>query len=59
MAKVRITKIRSDIDRIGRQKRTLVALGLRKLNASREVELTPALEGQIAKVKHFLKIEAI
>jgi len=41
------------------KKNTLVALGLNKLNASKEVELNPALEGQIAKVKHLLKVEAI
>lgn len=59
MPKVRITKVKSGIDRNHRQKSTLIALGLNKLNASKEVELNPALEGQIAKVKHLLKVEAI
>jgi large subunit ribosomal protein L30 len=59
MSKVRITKVKSEIDHTGRQKRTLAALGLKKLNSSKEVVLNPAIEGQIAKVKHLLKIEAI
>jgi large subunit ribosomal protein L30 len=59
MPKVRITKIRSEIDHTGRHKKTLQALGLRKLHSSKVVELNPALEGQIAKVKHLLKVESI
>jgi len=59
MSKVRITKIKSGIDRHHRQKNTLIALGLNKLHSSKEVELNPALEGQIAKVKHLLKVESI
>lgn len=59
MSKVRITKVKSEIDHTGRQKRTLSALGLKKMNSSKEVVLNAALEGQIAKVKHLLKVEAI
>ncbi len=59
MKKLRITQIRSAINRPARQKRTLVALGLTKLNRPKEVEATPQLLGMIDKVKHLLKVEEI
>ncbi|MBL7788560.1 MAG: 50S ribosomal protein L30 [Chitinophagales bacterium] len=57
MSKVRITQVKSSIDRSKDQKATLIALGLRKMNQSREVELNPAMEGMINKVKHLLSVE--
>jgi len=59
MKKLKITQIKSGIGKPLRQKRTLEALGLRKLNQSREVEITPQVEGMINKVKHLLKIEEV
>ncbi len=59
MAKVRITQTRSRIGRPERQKRTLDALGLRKLNRSVEHEVTPQIQGMINKVHHLVKIENI
>lgn len=59
MSKVRITQVKSSIDRSKDQKATLIALGLKKLNQSKEVELNPALEGMINKVKHLLTVENI
>lgn len=57
MAKVRVTKIKSAIGRPKRQKATLEALGLRKMNSTNEVEATPQVLGMINKVKHLLKVE--
>ena len=57
MAKVKITQIKSGIGYPKNQKATLKALGLRKMNASRELELNPQLEGMIRTVQHLLKIE--
>jgi large subunit ribosomal protein L30 len=57
MKKFRITLVKSPIDRPERQKLTLQALGLNKLNASREVEGTPQILGMIRKVNHMLKVE--
>ena len=54
---IKITQIKSGIDRSERQKKTLVALGLRKLNASREVEVTPQILGMVKKVSHLVKVE--
>lgn len=56
MKKLRVTQIRSGIDRPERQKLTLRALGLKKLNASKEVEATPQVLGMIRKVEHLVKV---
>jgi large subunit ribosomal protein L30 len=57
--KANITQVRSRIGRPERQKRTLDALGLTKMNQVREVVLTPQVEGMINKVKHLLLVEEI
>jgi len=59
MKKIRITQIKSTIDRPERQKRTMVALGLKKLNATVEVEATPQILGMVTKVNHLIKVENI
>jgi len=57
MAKIRITQVKSRIGSTKRQKRTLDALGLRKLNRSVEVENTPQIMGMVNKVRHLVRIE--
>lgn len=57
MAKIKITQIRSRIGSTPRQKKTLDALGLRKMHASVEVENTPQVLGMVDKVRHLVKIE--
>ena len=59
MAKIKITQIKSVIDRSERQKRTIKALGLNKLNKSVEVEATPAIIGMVKAVNHLVAIEKI
>ena len=59
MAKVKLTQIKSSIDRSQRQKDTLRALGLRKINHTVEKELSPQVEGMIKKVEHLIKIETV
>lgn len=59
MKKIRITQVKSAIDRPERQKLTLKALGLTKLNASKEVEATPQILGMVNKVNHLIKVEEI
>ena len=59
MAKIRITQIKSVIDRSERQKRTIQALGLRRINHTVEVEATPAIIGMVRKVNHLVAIENI
>jgi len=57
MGKIKITQIRSVIDRPKRQKDTMIALGLRKMNQTVEKEASPQVLGMINKVKHLLKVE--
>ena len=59
MKKIKITQVKSGIDRSERQKQTLIALGLRKLNATKEVEATPQILGMVNKVSHLVKLEEI
>ncbi len=57
MSKIKITQVKSGIDRSEKQKRTLKALGLKKLHASVEVEATPQVLGMVEKVHHLVKVE--
>jgi len=59
MKKIKITLVKSPIDRPERQKLTLEALGLNKTNASKEVEATPQILGMVRKVNHLLKVEEV
>ncbi len=59
MAKIKVTQVKSGIDRPERQKRTLIALGLRKMHASVEVEATPQIQGMVAKVAHLVRVEEV
>jgi len=59
MKKIKVTQIKSVIDRSERQKRTMIALGLKKLNATVEVEATPQILGMVTKVNHLVKVEEI
>ena len=59
MARVRITQIKSVIDRSKRQKATIKALGLRKMNQSVEHEVNDQIQGMINKISHLVKIENI
>ncbi len=59
MKKYRITQMKSCIGSTERQKRTIQALGIRKLNNPIEVEGTPQILGMIEKMRHLLKIEEL
>lgn len=54
MGKIRIKQVKSAIDRSGKQKRTLYALGLRKISQTVEHEATPAIQGMLKKVSHLV-----
>ena len=59
MAKVQITQTKSTIDRSQRQKRTIEALGLGKINRTVEHELTPQIAGMINKVNHLVSVKEL
>ena len=56
MSKIKIKQVRSRIGRPKDQKRTLDALGLRKMHQVVEQDLTPQIEGMLNKIKHLVKI---
>ncbi len=57
--KLKITQIRSIIDRPKDQKRTIAALGLGRPNYSTIKNDTPQIRGMIKKVSHLVKVEEI
>ena len=57
MAKIKVTQVRSSINRTKKQKLTLVALGLRKLGMTVEHDDTPNILGMINKVSHLVTVE--
>lgn len=59
MASIEITQIQSIIDRPERQKRTMKALGLGKINRTVTKELTPQVAGMVNKVQHLVSVKEI
>lgn len=57
MAKVKITQVKSAIRRSSRQKATLEALGLRRMNQTVVHDLTPQIRGMVNTVKHLVAVE--
>jgi large subunit ribosomal protein L30 len=57
--KVKITWIKSGINRQSQHRRTLRALGFTRLNQVREHELTPQIEGMLRQVGYLCKIEKL
>ena len=59
MGKIKVTQVKSAIKKPVRQKRTLEALGIRKLHQTIEVEATPQILGMVSKVSHLVKVEEV
>ncbi len=59
MKKIRVKQVRSKIRRPQNQKRTLEALGLRKLDQVVEHNATPTILGMVNKVKHLISVEEV
>lgn len=57
MAKIKVTKRKSAINRTKNQKRTLEALGLKKIGQVVEHDATPNILGMVNKVKHLVSVE--
>jgi large subunit ribosomal protein L30 len=57
MAKVTVTQVRSQINAPSTQKKTLIALGLKRLGKSAHHEASPSIMGMINKVKHLVSVE--
>ena len=59
MAKIKITQVESSIGSTKRQKATLEALGLKKLNNPVVHEATPQIVGMVNKMRHLIRIEEV
>ena len=57
MAKIKVTKQKSAINRTQRQKLTLLAFGLKKIGQTIEHEATPNILGMVNKVKHLVSVQ--
>jgi large subunit ribosomal protein L30 len=59
MGKIKVTQVKSTIKRTARQKKTMAALGIKKLHQTIEVEATPQIRGMVAKVLHLVTVEEV
>ncbi len=59
MSKIRVTQLKSNIGRLKNQKRTLEALGLRRINQTVEHDASATILGMINKVQHLVSVEEI
>ena len=57
--KIKITQVRSLIGRPEKQRRTMKALGLRRINHSVEHVATPQIMGMVNKVRHLIEVEEL
>ena len=57
MGELKITQVRSAIGRTSRQKKTLVALGLKKLHQTVVKENNPVIQGMVNRVSHLVNVE--
>ncbi len=56
-SRLKITLVKSPIGRNQSQRKTLIGMGLRKLQQTVELEDTPAIRGMVEKVKFMLRVE--
>jgi len=59
MASIKVTQVRSVIDRPKDQKRTVRSLGLHRINDSVVKDDRPEIRGMIAKVSHLVDVEEV
>ncbi|NET32798.1 MAG: 50S ribosomal protein L30 [Cyanothece sp. SIO1E1] len=59
MGKIKITQVKSLIKRPQRQKDTMKALGLKRINHSVVKEVNPQIAGMVAKISHLVKVEEV
>jgi large subunit ribosomal protein L30 len=59
MAKLKITQTKSIIKQPAKQKRTMEALGLRRMGQTNTVDDSPQVRGMVAKVRHLVSVEEV
>ena len=56
---IKVTLVKSTIGEIASVKETIAALGLKKIRSEKSFEDAPALQGQLKKVAHLVKVETV
>lgn len=56
---VKVTLIKSPIGEVESVKATVAALGLKKIRSEKTFEDSPALQGQLKKVAHLVRVETV
>ena len=59
MKKIKVTQVKSNIGRLKNQKRTLEALGLRRINQTVEHDASPSILGMVNTVQHLISVEEV
>ena len=59
MKKIKVTQVKSNIGRLKNQKRTLEALGLKRINQTVEHDASPSILGMVSTVKHLISVEEV
>lgn len=59
MSRLKVTQTRSAIGSIGKHKRTVRALGLKRIRDSRVHEDTPQVRGMVQSVIHLVRVEEV
>jgi large subunit ribosomal protein L30 len=59
MSPVKVTQIKSSIGSLEKHKRTVRALGLKRIRDSRVHEDTPQLRGMVRSVRHLVRVEEV
>ena len=57
--KLKVTLIKSPIGAVPKNKKTVAALGLRKINSTNELPDNQAVRGMIRQVQHLVKVEEL
>lgn len=59
MSRLKVTQVKSTIGSVRNHKRTVRALGLKRLRDSRVHEDTPQMRGMVHKVRHLVRVEEV
>jgi large subunit ribosomal protein L30 len=59
MSQLKVTQVKSTIGCVRNHKRTVRALGLKRLRDSRVHEDTPQMRGMVHKVRHLVRVEEV
>jgi len=59
MAKLKVTLIKSPIAQVPKNRKTVAALGFKKLNQTREFPDNEAVRGMLRQISHMVKVEEI